>query len=132
MQAFISRCFGTYQVGFTLIALGLSSGITSMVYGKLVKYVPRLFIFLFGGALDIGLLVFISVWTLQPSYVFIFLFAVLWGAGDGVWNTMTTSESCAGREGYVDTEEVGLSLCSLRSLLVFCLSASTEVLDKLL
>lgn len=92
LQAFIAKCFGTYQVGFTLIALGLSSGFTSALYGKLAKFIPRLFIFLFGGLLNIGLLVFLVLWVPVPSYVFIFLFAVLWGAADGVWNTMTTSE----------------------------------------
>ena len=92
-QAFIAQCFGTYQVGFTLIALGLSSAFMSVIYGKLAKYIPRLFIFLFGSMLDIGLLAFILAWTPVPSYVFIFLFAVLWGAGGGVWNTMTASES---------------------------------------
>lgn len=92
VQAFIAKCFGTYQVGFTLISLGVTSSITSVVYGKIVKYVPRTLIFLIGGVINITLLTFLLVWTPVPSYLMIFTFAIMWGAADGVWNTMTASE----------------------------------------
>ena len=64
----------------------------SVVYGKIVKYVPRVFVFLFAGALNLMLSIFLLFWTPVPSYLVIFMFAVLWGAADGVWNTMTASE----------------------------------------
>lgn len=93
LQALVANCFGTFQVGFTLIPLGISSAIMSVLYGKMVKYVPMLCIFFFGGVLNVALLVFLLLWSPVPSYPAIFSFAVLWGAADGVWNTMTASES---------------------------------------
>jgi hypothetical protein len=92
LQAIVADCFGTFQVGFTLISLGIASGIMSVVYGQAVKYIPIVCIYYFGGVINIALLIFLLIWDQVPSYPAIFSFAVLWGAADGVWNTMTTSE----------------------------------------
>ena len=90
-QVYISQCFGTYQVGFTLIALGVSSAITSIVCSRLVKYLPRFLVVLFGVALSVAMLLFMLFWERVPSYYVIFTIAVGWGASDAVWNTMPTS-----------------------------------------
>ena len=93
LQAIISRCFGTYQVGFTLIVFGVTSAVSSVVCGKIVKFIPILCIFFFGGVINIALLLFLLLWTPpSPSYPAIFLFGFLWGAADGMWNTMTASQ----------------------------------------
>ena len=91
-QVYVANCFGIYQVGFIIIAFGLTSAVMSFVYGRIVKYVPRLFIFVFGSTINIILLVFLLVWSLAPSYIVIFMFAIGWGIADAVWNTMVTSE----------------------------------------
>lgn len=88
----MTDCFGTYQVGFTLVSFGVTSAIMSATYGRIVKYVPRVLIFLIGGILNLTLLIFLLLWTPTPSYLVIYVFAMLWGAADAVWNTMTASK----------------------------------------
>ena len=90
-QVYISQCFGTYQVGFTLIALGVSSAIMSIICSRLLKYIPRFAIMLFGIALSGSMLLFMLFWERVPSYAVIFTIAVGWGTADAVWNTMPTS-----------------------------------------
>lgn len=92
LQVFVARCFGAYQVGFTIVVLGMTSAIMSVVYGKIAKHLPMVCLFFFGGITNIAVLIFLLLWSPVPSYLVIFLFAVFWGIADGVWNTMTASE----------------------------------------
>ena len=90
-QYYISQCFGTYQVGFTLITLGLSSSIMSIVYSRCLKCLPRFLIILFGVILSSSMLLFMLFWERGPSYYAIFAIALGWGAADALWNTMPAS-----------------------------------------
>ena len=90
-QYYISQCFGTYQVGFTLIVLGLSSSIMSVIYSRLLKYFPRFLIVMFGVCLSSALLLFMLLWERVPSYAAIFAVSAGWGAADAVWTTMPAS-----------------------------------------
>jgi len=78
-------------VGFTLIALGLSSATVSIMYGKVVKCIPRFLVVLLGAAINVILLVFLFVWERVPSYEVIFAFAVGWGAADAVCHNVSCS-----------------------------------------
>lgn len=78
-------------MGFTLIALGLSSATVSITYGKVVKCIPRFIIVLLGAAINVILLVFLFVWERVPSYEVIFAFAVGWGAADAVCHNVSCS-----------------------------------------
>ena len=63
-----------------------------MTYGQLVKCIPRYSLFVFGGLINIGLLIFLVLWTPYPTYVAVFLFVFFWGVADAVWNAMTASK----------------------------------------
>ena len=71
---------------------GIVGGISSVVYGKLVKWVPRFSIYLVAGSINVGCLLFLLLWSLQPSYLVVFAFIALWAVADAVWLSMTTSE----------------------------------------
>ena len=62
-------------MGFTLIALGLSSATVSIAYGKVVKSIPRFIIVLLGAAINVILLVFLFVW--ERAFALIWALAVL-------------------------------------------------------
>lgn len=83
------------MVGFVLIVLGFFSATTSFVYGKIVKYIPRVFLTTIAAVVNLFFLLFLQFWPRQPSYALIFLFAIGWGIADGVWNTMAASECVA-------------------------------------
>ena len=91
-QIIVARCFGAYLVGFAIMVLGIVGALASMTFGKLVKWIPRYILFLFGGGINIGLLIFLILWSLSPSYVVVFVFISLWAVADAVWNTMTSSK----------------------------------------
>jgi len=91
-EIYISECFGTYQVGFTIIALGLSSAVVSIAYGRVIKIIPRFAFVLLGAAVNVILLVLLFVWERVPSYGVIFAFAIGWGAADAVWNNVLCSK----------------------------------------
>ena len=92
LQIYISECFGTYQIGFTVIALGLSSAVVSIAYGRVIKIIPRFTIVLLGAAVNVTLLVFLFIWERVPSYGVIFIFAIGWGAADAVWHNVLCSK----------------------------------------
>ena len=115
-QIYISECFGTYQVGFTLIALGLSSGVVSIAYGRVIKFIPRFTIVLLGASINVTLLLFLFVWERVPSYAVIFTFAIGWGAADAVWhNVMCSKWSCTV---CVDTKVIAGIISPLATLLI--------------
>ena len=97
---YISECFGTYLIGFTLICLGVTSGVMSYVYVRLLKFIPRFTVVLFGTCLNICFIIVLLVWEREPNYTVIVVFAVCWGAADAVWHTMT---SCKSKEGFRDS-----------------------------
>ena len=81
----------TYQVGFTLIVVGVCSAVMSIVYSHLLKFVPRLVIVLFGMALTTTMLLFMLFWERRPSYYAIFFIAAGWGVADAMWTTIPAS-----------------------------------------
>ncbi len=89
----VGSCFGPYLVGFSVMVLGVIGAVASIIYGKLVKWIPRFSLFLFGGSINIGLLIFLTIWRLSPSYLVVFLFVALWALADSVWLTMSSSKS---------------------------------------
>ena len=91
-QVYITDCFGTYQVGFTLMVLGASSAIMCAVCGRLSKYIPQFVMVFFGATLMFILLSFLLIWDRVPSYSAIFTFAIGWGIADGIWSTQAGSE----------------------------------------
>ena len=70
------------------MVLGIVGALATMTFGKLVKWNPRYILFLFGGVINIGLLIFLILWSLSPSYVVVFVFISLWAVADAVWNTV--------------------------------------------
>jgi len=79
-------------VGFTVIALGLSSAVVSIAYGRVIKIIPRFTIVLLGAAVNVTFLVFLFIWERLPSYGVIFTFAIGWGAANGVWHNVMSSK----------------------------------------
>ena len=64
----------------------------SIVYGKAVKYIYRIFMASLAAVINLTLLLILQFYPLRPSYALIFLFAIFWGTADGIWNTLTASE----------------------------------------
>ena len=88
----MTECLGIGVVGLVLIVWGLFASASSGVVGKLATKVPRIFVMIAGTAGDAAIILFLVFWERVPSYVVVFVVAVVFGVGDGVWNTIPTSE----------------------------------------
>ena len=64
----------------------------SMVYSKLIKFVPRFVLVLLAAAVITALITFLLIWERVPSYGLIFSFPVFWGFGDSISNTVAASK----------------------------------------
>ena len=82
------------MVGFSIITFGVASGLLSLASAQLAKFIPFYLMFMFSGAVNVGLLVFLIVWKDTLNYISIFTFIVCWGAADAVWNTIIASGCC--------------------------------------
>ena len=91
-QVFISECVGVHFVGFSLLVLGVASATISFFYGRIVKYIPRIFIGTLAFLINLFFLLFLQFWSREPSFPLIFLFAIGWGISDGIWNTVGSSK----------------------------------------
>ena len=91
LQHYITECVGVGFVGISQIILGIGSGVTSVTVGKMINIVPRSFVVVFGALEDAGFLLFLLLWERVPSLPTIFVVVLLWGIGDGIWNTIPTS-----------------------------------------
>ena len=75
-----------------LIAFGFFSGAMSVLYGKIVQYIPRWLLSLTAFIINLSFYLFLEFWTRVPSYVLIFMFAFGWGIADGIWNNVSASK----------------------------------------
>jgi len=72
-----------------MICHGLVAACSSASYGYLIKIVGRLPIFIFGGTINLAILIFmLFFWRPDPSNPEVFfIIAAFWGMANGVWTT---------------------------------------------
>ena len=92
VKHFVTECLGIGVIGLVLIVWGLVSSASSGVVGKLATKIPRIFIVMAGAVGDAAIILFLIFWERYPSYIAVFVVAIMFGLGDGVWNTIPTSE----------------------------------------
>ena len=92
LKHFVTECVGIGVVGLTQIVWGFSSGISSIAVGKLATKIPRVFIVITGALGDATIVLFLIFWERVPSYAVVFVVAIVFGLGEGVWNAIPTSE----------------------------------------
>lgn len=93
MQFVVSMCIGVGNIGWTLIVLGFFSAITSIIYAQMVKWFHRVPFAISAAFMNLFFFIFMAFFPRRPSYELAFLFAIFWGIGGGIWNTLSSSES---------------------------------------
>ncbi|TRY61495.1 hypothetical protein TCAL_05719 [Tigriopus californicus] len=85
---FVSCAYGVQNVGYVVIAYGVSDAVCSFSFGFLIKKVGRVPIFLFGTLVNIVVIVVFFTWSPNPEEQYVFyILAALWGVADAVWQT---------------------------------------------
>ena len=70
------------------MAFGLASAVGSISSGLIVKWIPEHFIILIGYINNISLTLFLLFWERIPTFAVVFVFPIVWGLSDGLWNTL--------------------------------------------
>ncbi|XP_011410250.1 PREDICTED: protein unc-93 homolog A-like [Amphimedon queenslandica] len=87
-KVYVSDCIGVHWVGLFSLTYGTCSGISAIVTGRLVKYIPQ-FLMVYGfSALMIGDLLFLLLWDVSPSYLKAFLPVAVLGVCEGMWHAV--------------------------------------------
>jgi len=78
------------QIGYVMVCLGVTTAVSSMLWGYLVKIIGRLPIFLIGAVIHFSLiLTMLFFWNPDPRQAPELYFVVigLWGVAHAVWDT---------------------------------------------
>ena len=128
------------NIGLVLICFGITDAIGCLVFGNLVKKVGRLPLFLYGGAMNLSLIITLIIWRPNPAEPAVyFIIAALWGSADAVWQTQINSfygiifpaEEEAAFSNYRLWESLGLAIVFSYST-AFCTDIKLYIMMTLL
>ncbi|CAC5359335.1 unnamed protein product [Mytilus coruscus] len=90
-RSFTDCRLGVGWIGYTMLCFGAADTIGSLLFGYIGNYTGRIFLFLLGTVMELGLLAFMMFWdiTNDTSPVFFFLIPLLWGLCDSIWMTQS-------------------------------------------
>ncbi|WAQ97261.1 UN93A-like protein [Mya arenaria] len=91
-RSYISCVLGVWNVGYVMIAYGISDALGSLTVGRLVKHTGFVPWFVAVFILHGGSMVTLLLWQPSPDHVAVFyLIAVCWGAGDAIIQTLVNA-----------------------------------------
>jgi len=94
--AFGKICFGFVlnqkdffsYVGLVMVCNGIFQALSSYVFGRLVKYTGRIFVFIVAALINYSMIILMFLWDpKQSQMVLLFVIAGLWGIADAIWQT---------------------------------------------
>lgn len=87
-KAYVGCGLGLDNIGYVMAAFGVADAICSLVFGPLIKLFGRMPLFIFGGVINMIMIITLMIWPLNPGDSPLFyVIAGIWGMADGVWNT---------------------------------------------
>ena len=95
MQSYITECVGVEFVGVSVIIWGLSTSLGGFISGLLMRCMTSyIIVMVVVGLGHIGSVVFLLVWTRQPSLEVICIMACIYGLCHGVIFTAAFGKLC--------------------------------------
>lgn len=71
-----------------MVCNGICQAISSYVFGRLVKYTGRIFVFVVAALINYGVIILMFLWSPKQSQMaLLFVIAGLWGIADAIWQT---------------------------------------------
>ena len=81
------------MVGFVMATHGGISAVFVFIFSRLARVTGRFALFSLAAVISLVLLVVLLDWTpTSDQQTLIFIFPVLWGIGEGIWQTQTNCE----------------------------------------
>ncbi|XP_069682302.1 UNC93-like protein [Periplaneta americana] len=85
-EAYVSCAWGLGDIGYVMVAHGVSNAAFSLLIGWLVKHTGRLLAMLLAFVVHVCVIITLQVWAPDPSQPTVFfVLAVLWGFCDAIW-----------------------------------------------
>lgn len=88
----MSECIGVHWVGLVVCTFGICSGLSALIGGRLVKFIPQFSIVYTVSAALMGLMLFLIFWERTPSYIVAFVVISVWGVCEGIWHSVPPSK----------------------------------------
>ncbi|UJR22295.1 hypothetical protein I4U23_025353 [Adineta vaga] len=87
-RAFITCLIGIRYVGLVMVCNGVFQALSSYVFGRLVKYTGRIFVFVVAALINYAMIILMFLWNPQSNQmVLLFVIAGFWGIADAIWQT---------------------------------------------
>ncbi|KAL8624697.1 hypothetical protein ACOMHN_038243 [Nucella lapillus] len=91
-KSYISCPIGIHMVGFVMATHGATSAMFVYIFSRLARRTGRYPLFALAAVLTLCLLVVLYDWTpREDQQALIFVFPIIWGIGEGIWQTQTNS-----------------------------------------
>uniref|UniRef100_A0A8C5PQP4 Protein unc-93 homolog A n=1 Tax=Leptobrachium leishanense TaxID=445787 RepID=A0A8C5PQP4_9ANUR len=91
-KSYVTCSLGMEFVGYVIIVFGAMTSVCSFLFGKLCKYISRIFFFNLAAATNIICIAVLFVWAPSPEQLGVFfIFSGLWGLADAVWQTLVNA-----------------------------------------
>ncbi|XP_063688140.1 protein unc-93 homolog A-like isoform X2 [Bolinopsis microptera] len=86
--AFITCPIGVHNIGYIIIVYASTDAICSFLFGWILKRIGRIPVFLMAAVFNMSVILILLHWTPTVEHkAYLYLFAILWGMGDAVWQT---------------------------------------------
>ena len=92
-QSYISCVFGIQMVGFVMASYGCATTLSALVTSRIAKYTGRYFLFGTAASINMAIFIILYIWVPTPDQqVLVFILAVTWGLGEGMWQTQSNGK----------------------------------------
>ncbi|CAF1206004.1 unnamed protein product [Adineta steineri] len=87
-RGFITCLVGIRYVGLVMVCHGIFQALSSYIFGRLVKYTGRIFVFIVAALVNYAMIILMFLWEPKASQmVLLFVIAGFWGIADAIWQT---------------------------------------------
>ena len=71
-----------------MVCNGICQALSSYIFGRLVKYTGRIFVFVIAALINYAMIILMFLWEPKQSQMWVLFFtAGLWGIADAIWQT---------------------------------------------
>ncbi|CAF1574181.1 unnamed protein product, partial [Adineta steineri] len=130
-RGFITCLIGIRYVGLVMVCNGIFQALSSYIFGRLVKYTGRIFVFSIAALINYAMIILMFLWEPKSSQmVLLFVIAGFWGIADAIWQTQVIATYTVL---YSDTDPSALAKYRLWKAIGFVITYSDlfEYLHKL-
>lgn len=89
-RSFVACATGVDQVGFAMISFGIANAFGSILFGQIIKYINRIYLYLMAAFINYLAIYLMLEWKINDHNE-IYLILFMWGLADSIWQTQVNS-----------------------------------------